>query len=268
MPINLMYHDVTTENAEDTSGFGGPGAARYKLPVDQFERHLDAIAAVVREIPLATPSKNELKSAASSLWTITFDDGGVSAATEIAERLERRGWRGWFFITTDFLDTAAFCSQLQIKELHRRGHLIGSHSCSHPERISDCSWDQLVQEWTRSRQILTEIIEQPVVSASVPGGFYSTRVAQAAAKSGIQVLFNSEPTTGAFEIDGMLVLGRYSVYRGMSADDVASLMTSPMRRMRQAAFWNLKKAAKVLVGPAYQAIRQHVLSRKYAAAQH
>ena len=267
--ITLLYHDVTRTNDDDSSGFTGPEAARYKLTPDEFERHLEAVAKQVESVPLAVASSQMtaragLRGAARDSWLITFDDGGVSAITDIARQLERRGWRGWFFIATDFIDTPTFCTRAQLRELHDRGHVIGSHSCSHPERISSCSREQLLEEWRRSCSVLTEIIGQPVTTASVPGGFYSRAVASAAAAAGIEVLFNSEPTTGLFEESGCLIVGRYNVYRGMTACDAASLVSSPLRRWRQSAFWNAKKIAKTIAGPAYKALRQRLLRRAYA----
>ena len=264
MPITMLYHDVTPALADDSSGFAGPEAARYKLTPEEFVRHLDAVATKVTRPPSVTTSVDELRRAASDSWLITFDDGGVSAITDIAEQLERRGWRGWFFIATDDIDTPSFCTRAQLRELHERGHVIGSHSCSHPERISNCSREQLLDEWQRSRATLTEIIGHPVTTASVPGGFYSREVARTAAASGIEVLFNSEPTTGLFDVDGCLIVGRYNVYRGMLASDAASLVSSPLRRWRQSAFWNAKKVAKMIAGPAYKVLRQRVLRYKYA----
>ena len=264
MPITLLYHDVTPLNADDSSGFAGPEAARYKLTPAEFVRHLNAVASQVSRSPIAATCADELRRAASCSWLMTFDDGGVSALTDIAEQLERRGWRGWFFIATDFIDTPSFCTRAQLRELHERGHVIGSHSCSHPERISHCSREQLLDEWQRSRAVLSEIIGHPVTTASVPGGFYSREVARAAAASGIEVLFNSEPTTGLFDVDGCLIVGRYNVYRGMPASDAASLVSSPFRRWRQSAFWNAKKVAKTIAGPAYKALRQGLLRRAYS----
>ncbi|WP_010582296.1 polysaccharide deacetylase family protein [Schlesneria paludicola] len=262
MLINLLYHDITAVGRESTSGFPGPGAARYKLTPDEFRIHLDHIASVARTPPVA--SAEAVRSVGGPAWAITFDDGGLSAITEIADQLEHRGWRGWFFIATNYLGQPAFCSPDQIRELHRRGHIIGSHSHTHPDRISQCSWDQMVDEWGQSCRVLSGIIGQPIETASVPGGFYSRDVARAASQAGIRVLFNSEPTTSAFAVDGILVLGRYNIYRGMSAADAVALMNSPLRRWRQAAFWNLKKIAKTFAGPVYKAVRHRILAREYA----
>ena len=263
MLINLLYHDVTPAGKDDASGFSGPGAARYKLTPEEFKIHLRQLSSVTAAPPTVITVPTELRSDRSRNWMITFDDGGLSAITEIAESLEQHGWRGWFFIATRFLGEPTFCSRQQVLELHQRGHIIGSHSHTHPERISSCSTVELRNEWVESCKILSEIIGQPVTTASVPGGFYSLDVARAASKAGIKVLFNSEPTTTMFDVEGMLVLGRYNIYRGMSSGDAALLVSSPVRRWRQTAFWNMKKVAKVVAGPIYKAVRHRILSRDY-----
>ena len=259
MSINLLYHDVTSPGADDASGFAGAEAARYKLTPKEFAAHLDKIAGSV-----TGPAQTTADPASLQAWTITFDDGGVSAITVIADELERRHWRGWFFVATDFIGQPGFCTREQLRELYRRGHVIGSHSCSHPERISGCSWSQLQDEWSRSCAVLAEIIGARITSGSVPGGFYSADVARAAAEAGIKLLFNSEPTTGEFTVDGCRILGRYNIYRGMSAADATALLTSPLRRWRQSAFWNAKKAAKTVAGPLYKALRRRLLNNAYA----
>jgi len=64
--ITLLYHDVTLINADDSSGFAGPEAARYKLTPDEFSRHLDAVATKVTRPPLVTTSVEELRRAVST----------------------------------------------------------------------------------------------------------------------------------------------------------------------------------------------------------
>jgi peptidoglycan/xylan/chitin deacetylase (PgdA/CDA1 family) len=264
MPIHLLYHDVTPAGADDSSGFAGSGAARYKLTPDEFSRHLDRIADAVSAGPHSALWSTDSVDSTKTSWSITFDDGGVSFATTIADALEKRGWRGWFFIATDFIGRPAFCDRDQLRDLQRRGHVLGSHSCSHPERMSSCSWTQLCDEWSRSCDCLGEILGQPTLSASVPGGFYSHDVARAAARAGIKLLFNSEPTTHEFSVDGCQIAGRYNVYRGMTSADAASLIRSPLRRFRQSAFWNAKKVAKTFAGPTYKSLRNWMLHRAYS----
>ena len=198
---------------------------------------------------------------------MTFDDGGASALAPTADLLERHGWRGVFFVTTDRIGSPTFLDAAGIRELRRRGHVIGSHSCSHPARMSACGREQLLDEWRRSRQVLSDVLGEAVTVASVPGGYYSRMVAETAAEAGYTMLFNSEPTTKAYPVNGCRVLGRYTVYRGMSARAAAGLATSSLPRWRQALMWNLKKAAKAIGGRAYLALRHTLLARKYAEAR-
>jgi peptidoglycan/xylan/chitin deacetylase (PgdA/CDA1 family) len=246
MPFALLYHDVAPAGQDDASGFPGAGAARYKLTPAAFAAHLDAVAA-------AAPAP-----------LLTFDDGGASAYDPVAGLLEAKGWRGHFFVPTDYVGRPGFLTAAQVRELRRRGHALGSHSCSHPERMSRCPRRRLVEEWRRSAAALADLLGEPVTSASVPGGFYSRAVAEAAAEAGLTLLFNSEPTTRARQVGVCRVLGRYTVYRGMSAEDAAALAGGRLGpRLRQALLWNVKKVAKAVGGRAYLRLRRGLLRRAY-----
>ena len=104
---------------------------------------------------------------------LTFDDGGESAYTTIAPLLERRSWRGHFFVTTSYVGRPGFLTAHQIRVLHERGHSVGSHSHSHPAWMASCNASDLEKEWVTSAQILSDILGEPARVASVPGGDYS-----------------------------------------------------------------------------------------------
>lgn len=261
MPITLLYHDVV-EGDDDASGFPGGGPARYKLEREEFGRHLDAIAATGVSLSPAEALEVPGASLEGDLVLISFDDGGVSSML-IAEMLEARGWRGIFFITVDYIGRRGFVDREQIRELARRGHTIGSHSCSHPDRMAACSREQLLDEWQRSCATLSEILGSTVAMASVPGGYYGRNVAEAAAAAGITRLFNSEPNKRVYQVDGCRVYGRYSVFRGDSARTAAALARGrSLALLKQTAAWNLKKVAKTIGGRAYLRVRTMLLNRE------
>ena len=258
MIVSLLYHDVVEPGAFSTSGFEGGDADVYKLEHLHFEQHLRAIEGSAAAGPVAV-----LDSASRELppraLLLTFDDGGASALS-IASMLESRGWRGHFFITTDYIGRSAFLTAEQARELHRRGHIIGSHSCSHPVRMSYCTRPQLVREWKSSLQVLAEILGEKPRVASVPGGYYSPAVAESASAAGIEVLFNSEPTTRIYKVDGCLVVGRYSIQQGVSAQRAAALARGDtLPRFRQYLYWNSKRIAKRLGGNFYISLRKALL---------
>jgi|SRR5687767_2589599 len=232
--VSLLFHDVYATNPRE-SGFASDAADRYKLSARAFDAHLDAIAGA-GDVP----------------FLITADDGGVSYYTMLAERLEARGWRGYCFVSTNQIGTRGFLDPAQIRELDRRGHLIGSHSASHPTRFSACSPEQMREEWTVSRKVLQDVLGHDVTVASVPGGYYSKAVARSAAASGIRMLFNSEPVTSLDDVDGCLVAGRFTIRRGdPPAMSGRLLEPAPFARWSAWTRWNAKGLVKPILGPAY-----------------
>jgi hypothetical protein len=256
-----MYHDVAPRGREHASGFPGGDAARYKLALDRFDAHLAAIArrvpgAVVtfRDVAIDRSAKTlaeersakalaERRGARPSPVLLTFDDGGVSAAGWVADALERRGWRGHFFITTSRLGEPGFVDTRQLRDLRARGHILGSHSHSHPLRMAHCTEDRLRDEWTRSCGILSDALGEPIAAASEPGGDYSSTVARTASDAGIRFLFTSEPTMRVWRVGGMLVFGRFAIQRSTAPGTAAGLAAGDAAaRLRWLASWQARRA--------------------------
>jgi peptidoglycan/xylan/chitin deacetylase (PgdA/CDA1 family) len=245
--ISLLYHDVIDELHAESSGFPGADANHYKLSPATFAAHLSG------------GSFNE----ANVLFT--FDDGGISAISPCADLLEQAGLRGLFFVPTDYIGRPNFCTFTEIRQLHERGHLIGSHSASHPVPISMLSDSGLSDEWSRSRRVLQDAIGADVRDASVPGGFTSARVEAFAADAGYERLFTSQPTRSVRTRNGMQIHGRFSITRRTPVDLVAQVLSG--RRMpwlRQAALWEAKKIAKALGGTVWLRFRKQYFQRTSA----
>lgn len=258
--ISIMYHDIVAGGDWDASGFPGADAALYKLTRDDFAAHLEAIARATGAKPssvLELASALEPAARASKSFMLTFDDGGVSAHTHAARMLDERGWRGHFFVTTDFIGTHAFLNVEQIRDLRKRGHVIGSHSSSHPQRMARCTREEMLREWETSVGKLSDVLGEAVTVASVPGGYYSVDVARAAAEAGIKMLFTSEPTARCGTVDGCLVLGRYAVQRATRPRTAAAMAAGKLApRLAQKLLWDAKKIAKALGGEYYLKARQ------------
>jgi peptidoglycan/xylan/chitin deacetylase (PgdA/CDA1 family) len=251
-----MYHDVVRGDGS-AGGFARAGAGRYSLHWDAFVDHLEAIARVVGEPPSVT-SDIIGAAPASPVWLLTFDDGGASAA-DIGEELGRRGWRGHFFVTTGRIGAAGFLEENAIIELHRMGHVIGSHSVTHPARMSSLSFAELMDEWQASTAKLSELVGEAVRTASIPGGSYSRAVARAAERSGIDMLFTSEPVQTTRVIDGLLVFGRYAIRRETRSQDAAAAAAGRATIwLRQYAAWNLRKPLKTIAGDRYTWARRAI----------
>lgn len=252
MLASLMYHDIVADGDWDASGFPGPSAASYKFDWDDYDRQLRALSAT----GLRFPRIDRIDGDARDACFLTFDDGGASAV-EAARRLDRHSMVGHFMVTGAMVGTPGFVGEADVRALADGGHVIGSHSHTHPADISRLDAAALESEWNDSVSRLSQIVGRQVDVASVPGGFYSNDVARAAVRAGVRHLFTSEPTTAVATLDGARILGRYALQRGATPEGVAALASGHgSARARQWLLWNLKKPAKRFAGPAYRWLRR------------
>lgn len=255
--LSLAYHDVVDGSPLPQTDIR-PAVALYTVTRSRFQDHLQSIAERHASVDMIRNFRQWGKQVPTFL---TFDDGAVNAYCA-ADALEKRGWRGHFFITTNWIGREHFLNRQQIRELHQRGHLIGSHSCSHPARMSHLTPKQLSDEWSDSCATLTDILGEPVKVASVPNGYYSQKVGQAAAQAGIEVLFTSEATAVAQMVNGCLILGRYLIRSNTGAKEAGALATGSLwPRWKQTLVWKAKKVLKGIAGESYLGVRRIFLSQ-------
>ncbi len=251
----LMYHDVAERDGREHVGFPGPTAARYKLEPAAFETHLDAVAATGAEVGLVAAG------APPPQVALTFDDGGASALLA-AEALERRGWRGHFFVTTGRIGTPGFLSAAGVRELAERGHAVGSHSHNHPTYMGRLDAAEIDEEWRRSRAILGDLLGSPPPVASVPGGFLSRTVVEGAAAASYAVLMTSEPVVGLRRAGSLLLVGRFTIRTSTSLEQLRAYVRRERGpRSRVWLEWNAKKLAKHSSPAVYESLRR-VTSRR------
>ena len=197
------YHEVTDDPA--AAGFQRPGALPYKHAPTAFARDLDAIARGayaperVTDLDLTRPGRHVL---------LTFDDGGKSAVA-IGDALVARGWRGHFFIVTGLIGARTFLTGAEIRYLHSCGHVVGSHSDTHPDIFREQPWDRMIEEWRVSRDKIAQLLGAPCRTASVPGGDSSPLVLRSAGAAGLAYLFTSEPVLRPESVGECWILGRF-----------------------------------------------------------
>ena len=252
--VSLLFHDVYVREPGE-SGFVSQAADRYKLSVPAFDAQLEGVASVRANAPILATDLDTSRPDDPFPFLITVDDGGLSYFSVVADRLEVRGWRGHCFVSTDFIGRPGFLTPSQIRELDARGHVIGSHSASHPGRFSTCTAEQMRDEWTRSKSVLEDLLGHAATVGSLPGGYFSTTVAQTAAESGLSVLFTSEPTTRVSREQRSAIVGRFAIRQGSDNDLSRRLvMQKPAARYGAWASWHAKGLVKPLLGPAYSRV--------------
>lgn len=264
--IALLFHDVYVDHP-DESGFTSEAANRYKLALGDFDAQLSGVDGVRSDSPILASAiarlDDDTAPAGAPPFLITVDDGGAAYHDWIAERLERRRWRGHCFVSTDCIGRRGFLRREQIRELADRGHVIGSHSASHPVRFNALPFSEMVSEWSRSRAVLEDIVGRAVDIGSVPGGYFSPAVARAARDAGLRTLFTSEPVTRVHEDGDLLLVGRFTIRRGDPHPRARRLVSAPAwTRSVEWASWNAKGLVKPLLGPSYIRIADWLLAAR------
>ena len=186
----------------------------------------------------------------------TSSFGPAMATTTRSSRLPLLRWIGC-------IGRRGFLRREQVRELAERGHVIGSHSVSHPPRFNALPFSEMVSEWSQSRAALEDIVGRRVDVGSVPGGYFSPAVARAARDAGLRVLFTSEPVTRVSEDGELLIVGRFTIRRGDPADRARRLVSAPAwARSVEWASWNAKGLVKPLLGPSYVRIADWLLATR------
>lgn len=247
--VVLMYHDVYAGDTSE-SGFQNVGAMPYKISKENFAKQVSRISKFC-----------DSRGVDKSRVVFTFDDGGRSFLYVIADVLESYGFVGLFFVATAYISSPGFLTEEDVVALRDRGHKIGSHSHTHPERMDTLSPEKLHDEWSESISILSNLLGEPVSTASVPNGFVSHDVYQVMIDSGIDTIYNSTPTTKEHTQGGIKIYGRYAITNDMSLEKVLGIVSNKGVRHRIQLRYGVLALAKKLLGNSYLKLR-NVLLRK------
>jgi hypothetical protein len=102
------------------------------------------------------------------------------------------------------------------------------------EIMAACSWEELLDDWSRSAAVLAEALGRRVSTANVPGDLYSPSVGRAAAKASYT-----------------------------TADEAAEAATGrAVPWVRQGIAWAPRGAAKRIAGERYEGVRRARLARR------
>lgn len=246
--ISLAYHDVFNESTAE-SGFQNLSAIKYKISSNYFEDHIKSIA-----IHCDKEHINKEK------IILTFDDGGKSSITIIAPLLELNGFKGYFFIPTQFINHSGYLTDQDILELDHRGHFLGVHSHSHPPNISALDFGQIKYEWEQSIMILHNILNKNILYASVPNGYYSRDSLLILSENGVKVIFTSKPSTNYTIENGVKVIGRFPVTSGVKTKEILQFLTPySIQRLKLLMKWHLLNIAKKILGKSYSKFQNLII---------
>ena len=157
----LLFHDV---DVNYRTGMQDQNS-RYLMNWDKFKNIIKSA-----EKSETIFEKIEPYSALPQNFTrITVDDGGGSSL-ELAKFLKSLNIKAYFFIVSNFIGRDKFLTKNEIHDIHKMGHIIGSHSHTHPNPFHLISKNEVIKELNKSIAILEDIINSPVRTFAVPGG--------------------------------------------------------------------------------------------------
>ncbi len=216
--IIFLFHRIVKYAHEAMDDF-------YTLPKEYLVQVLKLIDKTIGIYKITTISE-VFKSSQDFAICLSFDDGFESDYTIVAPLFLKKNIKGTFFITTDFLGKNSYLKISQVKELHRMGMEIGSHSKSHP-LLTMLSKEKIKKELLDSKKYLEDIIGDEVKGFSSPGGYYNKAVIDMAFDVGYKYICNSEPKNNLislFSQNTPSVLGRIALHKKFSLRNLEKIL--------------------------------------------
>jgi peptidoglycan/xylan/chitin deacetylase (PgdA/CDA1 family) len=185
--IILMYHEVT--NIPEREKQIRKIDPAYSLPSHQFEEQMVYLQnSKYAVISLDEGCDNPLTSLKSVI--ITFDDGLIGNYEHAFPILQKYNFTAAFFVVVDRITKSRYMNWKQLRELHQDGHLIQSHTMTHP-MLGECNEKQIYYELDKSKKIIENKIGNVVKYLSLPFGSSNMKVIRIAKEVGYSAVFTS-----------------------------------------------------------------------------
>lgn len=213
----LCYHSVTC-------GWDDP----VSVEPDDFARQCALLAASRTVVPLAAVRDRLAAGQALPPRTtvLTFDDGFADFAEWAVPIMLRHGLPAAMYIVAgsvtpagvpvnwirgmDAKDAPPLLDVEQIRELHRQGWEIGSHSLAHRD-LPTLSEGECRDDLRQSRELLSDLLGAPVDTLAYPFGNHAPHVRRAAEHAGYALALALPEGP---EEAGRFAVPRTGVYRG------------------------------------------------------
>ncbi|WP_084574220.1 polysaccharide deacetylase family protein [Sporomusa malonica] len=147
----------------------------YSIDPDQFEEHMRYLSSHgYTAISLAElfASKNGVQPLPPNPVIITFDDGYADNCLTALPIMEKYGMKATVFVIAGQVGQPEYLTWDQIRFMQAKGIEIGSHTYSHIA-LSDLDQPKLMDELTRSKQVIETNLGKPVDFLAYPFGQYN-----------------------------------------------------------------------------------------------
>lgn len=189
---------------------------------------------------------------------LTFDDGHESDYELVLPALLEAQATATFFIVPNNVGQQGYMGWNQIRELHKAGMEIGSHSTTHKD-FRNLNFDEAFGELCGSREIIQNKLGAKVSSFAFPYGFARKRHLDAANLAGYRYVWGSHH--GVINKYKEVILPRNSVHSGTTFDQIKFIVEATRK---QRFYWAvedfLKPGCKHLFRPkTYRLLRNLIV---------
>jgi peptidoglycan/xylan/chitin deacetylase (PgdA/CDA1 family) len=224
--LNLLFHEICNIGDTSKTGFNYKENIKYSCSINNFTQ-------IVK-----FTYDNNLN------INFSFDDGGISNLIS-SKILEEYNFKGIFFIPTFYIGKPGFLNKENIIDLYKRGHLIGSHSHTHPIPLSFLNYKSQFIEWETSKSILEEIIQDKITLAALPAGDSNFETFQILHKLGYLELHTSYPDSKYFKkYNNVVIKGRVCIMRHHDCNFVEKLVLNKFITIKLVFVFKLKEIIK------------------------
>jgi len=259
--IALLYHAVASANGRLPTV--SDDEAAYAVSHETFVQSMDLLeqdghaTLTTAEVGAVAPPRAER---GVMPVVVTFDDGWRSDVEIVLPTLVERGLSGVFFIPSGLLGNRGRLTRHDVALLHTTGMEVGSHTVTHA-RLTRLSNRQLAHELAASRSALEDIVGAPVLSLSVPEGFYDTRVIEHAWTAGYTAVYCSDWGVNPHR-PGESLYRRCALRHHHTVNDVRCLVDqNPLYRLPRQVLFRVKGALQRQLRPdQYEQLRDGVLA--------
>ena len=238
----LLYHALFE---------GSANVEKYAITMSEFERHIRYLSENgFRSISLADFLIKHQPDDNKKNIIITFDDGNYSDYSRAFPIVRKYGFVATFFVTVNRIGTDGYLDWHHLKEMIDHGMSIQSHSLNH-SFLSDLSNELLQKELNESKKILEEKLAISINFISLPGGFNSQRVLNAARDAGYKGVVSSCPGLNRRDRENgsPLFFRRFVITRKTTTEEFIKIVHGDLLHIiKNRMLYFLKSFAKKVLG--------------------
>jgi peptidoglycan/xylan/chitin deacetylase (PgdA/CDA1 family) len=159
------------------------GVGTPPRPLEPGEEHVWLSVDALRSVLDAAAERGDVQ--------LTFDDANRSDHEIALPELVARGLRATFFVVAERINEPGFLTEQQLRELSDAGMSIQSHGMRHRcwRRLDDAS---LREELVTARDMIEDMVGQPVMETAIPFCLYDRRVLNRARTLGYRHVYTCD----------------------------------------------------------------------------